>query len=134
MVYKDIQKAFKKGTKLNEQENSLRKKFDKLYKKFSKIAYKLQIDFLKDNLEVLNKNDIYYKLYFENNYVMVEELYFKEGNNTFLTFSHKSEYRKHISVTLYIDLDEEDYDVSSAVVDSKQLQHIASLSKIITRK
>ncbi len=134
MIYEDIKKVFKKGTKLKENEDKLRKKINKLYKKFSKIAYQLHIDFLKNNLDTLNDNEVYYKMYFENNYVVVEELYFKDKNDNFITFTHKSKYRNNISVTVCIDIEEKYYESNSAVIDYNQLQNIASFSKIITRK
>ncbi len=128
-----LEKIFEDEKKLEEERKKIEVKSEEIFNEKAKIAFELYSEFIKNNSE-FNKNSRYFKLYIDAGYFMVEELVFSKVYDNIVEFKHKSQYRQHHSVNLFLDIKQVDYTSNSVVIDKKQLDKLSKYFKVIVRK
>lgn len=119
-----------KRDKLQEEQN-------RLHGRTSKIAYQLYKIFIDKNWDCLNRDEIYYYLYLEfrsDNTLIMEELnYIDTYSEKIADFSIVSEFQNR-RVNLYPNVDEDNYNSISVVIDKEQLAELEELFVIKKRR
>ena len=119
-----------KRDKLDEEQN-------RLYGRISKLAYQMYQVFIDENWDCLDRNETYYYLYLEfhdDNTLIMEELnYLETYSEKIAEFSIVSEFQNR-RVNLYPDVDEDNYDSISVVIDKEQLFELEEMFVIEKRR
>ena len=127
----------KEEKKLQIKRDKLKKKQDKLYSRISKIAYKLYQTFIDKNWNSLNRYETYYYLHLEfhsDDTLTVEKLkYIDTYSGKIADFSVLSAFQNNRRVNLYPDVQENNYDSVSVIIDKEQLSELEKLFVIRSR-
>ena len=119
-----------KRDKLDEEQN-------RLYNRISKLAYQMYQIFIDKNWDCLDRNETYYYLHLEfrhDNTLIMEELnYLETYSKKIAEFSVVSEFQNR-RVNLYPDVDEDNYDSISVVIDKEQLSELREIFVIEKRR
>ena len=119
-----------KRDKLDEEQN-------RLYGRISKLAYQMYQVFIDENWDCLDRNETYYYLYLEfhdDNTLIMEELnYLETYSEKIAEFSIVSEFQNR-RVNLYPDIDEDNYESISVVIDKNQLSELREMFLIEKRR
>ena len=123
-IAKEEKKLQIKRDKLDEEQN-------RLYNRISKIAYKLYQIFIEKNWNNLNRYETYYYLHLEldsDDTLTIEKLkYIDTYSGKIADFSIEREFQNHRRVNLYPDVEENNYDSISVIIDKEQLLELKKL-------
>ena len=127
----ELKEIAKEEKKLQIKRDKLDEEQDRLYSRISKIAYKLYQIFIDKNWNNLNKYEIYYYLHLEldsDDTLTMEKLkYIDTYSGKIADFSVEREFQNHRRVNLYPDVEENNYDSISVIIDKEQLLELKKL-------
>ncbi len=129
----ELQNIFNEMSILEKKRLELNKQFDEIENKIDSIAFNLYQEFMENN-KTFDINTDYYKIYIENGYFLAEELYFHKRYDNFIEFKHKSPYRANHSVSVYFNVEKEDYTSNSVVIDNEQFKKLSENFEIRIRE
>lgn len=124
--------CFKKDKKLYRKIDALQAKLDKNEKIKSKLAYKLHKQFVKNNIGKLNEHTPYYRVSLDSGRwteVIVTRLkydneYIPGYSDRYAVFHPLG--RSNVNVHMEFNINPEDYDSTSVVIDQEQLDLLAN--------
>ena len=120
----ELKQIAKEEKELQLKQDKLKEEQNKLYSRTSKIAYQLYQTFIDKNWNCLNRDETYYYLHLEfrsDNTLAVEELkYVDTFSGKIAEFSVVNKFQNR-RVNLLPDVDVDDYDSISVLIDKEQL-------------
>ena len=133
----EFKQIAKEEKELQLKRDELDNEQNRLYSRTSKLAYQLYQIFIDKNWNSLNREETYYYLYLEfrsDNTLIMEELnYLETYSGKIAEFSVVSEFQNR-RVNLYPDVDEDNYDSISVVIDKEQLSELKKIFEIQKRR
>jgi len=127
----ELKEIAKEEKKLQIKRDNLDEEQDRLYSRISKIAYKLYQIFIDKNWNNLNRYETYYYLHLEldsDDTLTMEKLkYIDTYSGKIADFSVEREFQNHRRVNLYPDVEENNYDSISVIIDKEQLLELKKL-------
>ena len=133
----ELKQIAKEEKELQLKRDKLQEEQNKLYGRTSKLAYQMYQIFIDKNWDCLDRNETYYYLHLEfrhDNTLIMEELnYLETYSKKIAEFSVVSEFQNR-RVNLYPDVDEDNYDSISVVIDKEQLSELREIFVIEKRR
>ena len=129
--FSELKQIAKEEKKLHLKRDELDEEQNKLYSRTSKIAYQLYRTFIDKNWNYLDRFETYYYLHLEfhsDNTLTMEELkYLNTYSGKIAEFSVVGEFQQNRRVNLLPDVDVDNYDSVSVIIDKNQLAELREI-------
>ncbi len=136
--FSELKQIVKEDKELQLKQDKLDEEQNKLYSRISKIAYQLYRTFIDKNWNYLDRFETYYYLHLEfhsDNTLTMEELkYLNTYSGKIAEFSVVGEFQQNRRVNLLPDVDVDNYDSVSVIIDKNQLAELRKIFVIEKRR
>ena len=136
--FSELKQIEKEEKKLQLKRDELDEEQNKLYSRTSKIAYQLYRKFIAKNWNYLDRFETYYYLHLDfhsDNTLTMEELkYLNTYSEKIAEFSVVGEFQQNRRVNLLPDVDVDNYDSISVIIDKNQLAELRKIFVIEKRR